>query len=369
MSEFTFLRGKAYLAIPEFTKHLYNELGLNELDIARLNTHVESYAAFQSAIYGDIVYKEGVEKKVFWKRLELEKPFIAHFNSINEVANLLKDMQRNWAMHPFKCIRRSFLIKEKLPFITEKPRNFPYIIPLKPMGIFTLLDEHTLFASAVTSSPLPLGELHFIEDKINPPSRAYLKLYEALCLMDYYKRESHAKNMVTGGLTGSGGLSGDSVKGKNTCDVTECGIFTKDERKAFDNLNCVDAGACPGGWSWVLDKLGANITSIDRSPLASSLMEKPNIKFIKHDAFTLQPQYFGKVDWVFSDVICYPPRLLEWIHKWLDSGLCEQFICTIKMQGEPDMKSIKEASNIPHSKVVHLSYNKHELTFLHSPFL
>ena len=359
MSEFTFLKGRAYLGILQFTKHLYNELGFNELDIAklngiRLNISIEEIINAKSGIYGDIVYKEGVEKEIFWKRLELEKPFIAHFNSINEAANLLKNMQRNWAMYPFKCIRRSFLIKEKLPFISEKPRNFPYIIPLNDMGIFTLLDEHTLFASCKTSIPLPLGELHFIEDKINPPSRAYLKLYEALCLMDYYKRLSYCN---------------DSSVAKANEDIKVTGIFTKDSTKSFSNLHCIDAGACPGGWSWVLEKLGANITAIDRSPLDPSLMKKPNINFITHDVFTLSPQYFGKVDWVFSDVICYPPRLLQWIYKWLDSALCEQFICTIKMQGKPDMKSIKEASQIPHSKVIHLSHNKHELTFLHAPFI
>ena len=40
-------------------------------------------------------------------------------------------------------------------------------------------------------------------------------------------------------------------------------------------------------------------------------------------------------------------------------------ICTIKMQGEIDWKLIEEGfAAIPNSRIVHLNYNKHELTIL-----
>lgn len=333
MSFIKFLDGKAWLSIPKFESHLYAELGLLK--------EIPKYDSIQNGtcIYGGIVYKEGVANKVFWAKLEMQEPFIATFSSITEASNILKSIQRNWAMYPYKCVRRSELIKQKLPFISEKQKTFPYIIPNAPMGIFTLLDEHTLFASSRTSSPLPLGELHFIEDKINPPSRAYLKLYEALCLMDYYKKSFYQ----------------DENKG----------IFNKNTKKPFENITCIDGGASPGGWTWVLNCLGANVIAIDRASLAPSLQNKKNINFITHDAFTLPPSYFGKVDWVFSDVICYPPRLFEWVQKWLDSKLCSNFICTLKMQGKPDMESIQNFANIPNSKIVNLTANKHELTWLH----
>jgi len=322
------LKGRAYLAIPRFESHLYDELK----EGAKLN-----YTPSSILEYGSILYVDEPPSHVFWKSLVLEAPFIAHFKSIGEACNILKSLQRNWAFKEFKCIRRSHLIKEKLPFISQKPKAFPYRIPISPMGIFTLLDENTMLASPKTSSPLPLGAINFIEDKINPPSRAYLKLYEALCLLDYYKR-LYSKS--------------------------DEGIFNS---KAFSDLLCIDAGASPGGWSWVLEGLGARIIAIDRSPLASHLMKSKQIDFIAHDAFTLSPQSFGKVDWVFSDVICYPPRLLSWVHKWLERGLCDNFLCTLKMQGEPDMESIKAFAKIPHSRIIHLSYNKHEITFIRSP--
>lgn len=91
-----------------------------------------------------------------------------------------------------------------------------------------------------------------------------------------------------------------------------------------------------------MDSLGARVLAVDRSPLAPSLAGRANIRFLRHDAFTLKPEELGPMDWVFSDVICYPARLLEWIRRWLDSGLCRNMICTIKMQGEIDWALIRE---------------------------
>lgn len=85
---------------------------------------------------------------------------------------------------------------------------------------------------------------------------------------------------------------------------------------------------------------------------------------MRHDAFTLKPEDVGACDWVFSDVICYPERLYEWIGMWLSSGLCRNMICTVKMQGGIDWQLIEKFATLPDSRLVHLNYNKHELTWL-----
>ena len=135
-------------------------------------------------IAGDLVYREGPAPQAWWHRTRLEKPFIATFSSIKEASDILRGIQRNWAHEPVACFRRARLIEEKLPFVQDKPRAFPYSVPASPMGVWSLLDEHTLFASAETSSPFPRGILRFEEDHVNPPSRAYLKMYEALSWVD-----------------------------------------------------------------------------------------------------------------------------------------------------------------------------------------
>lgn len=188
-----------------------------------------------------------------------------------------------------------------------------------------MTDEKTIFASDRTSSFLPAGNITFVEDHENPPSRAYLKILESLTMANL--------------------------------------IF--DVPLPDEHSRCFEAGACPGGWTWVLVNLGASVFAVDRTELAESLMQNDKVTFLSHDAFTLKPEEVGKCDWVFSDVICYPNRLLEWVKKWLDSGLAKKMICTIKMQGETDWDVIREFDNIPDSCVLHLNYNKHELTWIH----
>jgi 23S rRNA (cytidine2498-2'-O)-methyltransferase len=313
------LPGTAWLAVRDYTQNLLDELSL---DTERQNDKV--------SVYGDIVYREGAPSPAYWHRTVLEKPFIAEFKTIREASDILRGLQRNWSHNPVACFRRAELIKEKLPFINEKPRPFPYTVPLAPMGVWSLLDENTLFASAATSSPFPCGEIHFEEDHVNPPSRAYQKLREALTWVTYLNSLDPAQAVP---LPGAGS-------------------------------RCVDAGACPGGWTWVLDGLGSQVTAIDRSELAPSLMAKNNITFIKHDAFTLKPADLGSQDWICSDVICYPARLLEWVQEWLASGLCANFICTIKMQGKADHEATRAFAAIKGSHIVHLTANKNELTWI-----
>jgi len=257
---------------------------------------------------------------VYWTRNVWEKPFLLEFDSISQAARELKSIQRNWAACPTRLYRRIALIEDALPKISSKPKEFPFELPKAPMGAFTLLDEHLLLGSAECSSPFPNGEVHFAEDREGPPSRAYRKLWEAL------------------ELTGKMPSPGD---------------------------RCLDAGASPGGWTWVLANLGAEVISIDRAPLEDSLMRNPHVTYVAHDAFTLAPEDLGPVDWLFSDVICYPPALLAWVQKWLDSGMAENFVCTIKMQGEHfDKATTDRFAAIPGSRVVHLWHNKHELTWI-----
>lgn len=281
--------------------------------------------------YGKLLYyKEGIEAaaqspNIYFARTQMLEPFILHFDSIGDAAAALKNIQRNWAPYQYQFFRRAELIQQKLPYINLREREFPVKIPQSHIGLYTLLDEKTILASAKTTSFLPAGKIVFKEDHVNPPSRAYLKLQEALAL---------ANNFFGVEYPTAGSV-------------------------------CFEAGACPGGWTWVITNLGANVIAVDRSQLDARLMCNPLVKFMEHDAFTLPPQEIGKCDWVFSDVICYPERLYEWACKWLDSGLAKNMVCTIKMQGGIDWQAAQRFADIPNSRVVHLNYNKHELTWIH----
>lgn len=323
------IKGVAFLAYPETLAFLKSEL--------KNRFKLDDSVRFKC--YGDILYLENIEgifsssnpeeiapqELPYWARTTFLKPFILHFDSIGEAASALKEIQRNWAPYQYQNFRRAALIQDKLPYINLKVRKFPVEIPKSPIGVYTLIDDKTILASALTSSYIPAGRIEFVEDHINPPSRAYLKIQESLTM---------ARLLFDAELPGS-------------------------------ESRCFEAGACPGGWTWVLVNLGSQVYAVDRAELAPSLMGNPLVTFQAHDAFTLKPEDIGKCDWVFSDVICYPERLLEWVKVWLDSGLTKNMICTIKMQGEIDYEVVKQFAAIPNSRVVHLNYNKHELTWIH----
>lgn len=296
------LDGACYHAVPGFMDHLEAELG----------GHYR--------IDDELITVLGPRKTVYWARNVWEEPFIARFDSVSQAASILKSIQRSWTPYPVHHARRTLLISDKLPPVPNKPKAFPFALPASPMGAFTLLDEHTMLASARCSSPWPNGELSFVEDKEGPPSRAYRKLWEALIM---------AKSMPGPGQ------------------------------------RCLDAGACPGGWTWVLAGLGAQVLAVDRSALAPSVAAMPGVTFMKHNAFTLKPEDVGPVDWFCSDVICYPPALYDWVMLWLESGMARNFICTIKMQGAQwDQATTARFAAIPGSRVVHLWHNRHELSWM-----
>ena len=317
------LNGAAFLSFPEMQGMLLSEL--------RDRLHFNSKP---SAIYGDLLYFEdfpvssikNLNDIPYWARTVMLEPKIIHFNSIGEAASSLKSVQRNWAPYQYQFFRRANLIQEKLPYVNLKVRKFPARIPNSPIGLYTLTDEKTMIASARTSSSVPAGQIVFEEDHENPPSRAYLKIQESLTMAQL--------------------LNGTALP--------------------KEGERCFEAGACPGGWTWVLVNLGASVYAVDRAELSPELMQNPLVKFQAHDAFTLKPSEVGRCDWVFSDVICYPERLYKWVCEWLESGLVKNMICTIKMQGETDWSIIKKFADIPGSRIVHLNYNKHELTWIHT---
>jgi 23S rRNA (cytidine2498-2'-O)-methyltransferase len=238
--------------------------------------------------------------------------------SIGTAAKGLRDIQRNWAMYAPLHHRRAALIQERLPHVSAKAVVFPAAAPTAPLGSWTLLAPDRLLAAARCSSPFPNGEMQLVEDKSGPPNRAYLKLWEALVRLRRWPQPGE---------------------------------------------RCLDLGASPGGWTWVLARLGAQVLAIDKAPLEPRIAAMPGVEWRGESAFALEPASVGPVDWLFSDIVCYPARLLRLVERWRDSGLVRNFVCTIKFQGGTDHDTAAAFAAIPGAQVLHLHHNKHELTF------
>jgi 23S rRNA (cytidine2498-2'-O)-methyltransferase len=236
--------------------------------------------------------------------------------SIGDGIKKLRTLGKNWALFSIDNHRRAQLIQDGLAKIKDDPIPFLAEAPKYTMGGWTLLDANTIICSTQTTSRYPLGKIEFVENKEIPPSRAYIKLWE---------------------------------------------FFTVYCPQPAKGTKVIDMGSCPGGWSWVLSQLNLEVISVDKAPLDPKVAHIPNIMFLQESAFGLDPKKMGDVEWFFSDIICYPERLLTLIKKWQRESSAQNFVCTIKFQGEADFAIIDEFLKIPNSKMVHLYHNKHEV--------
>lgn len=310
---------------------LNNSNNAKEYLIDELKTRFNAPAPDET--FGDLLYYKNISrdtaKKVLWSKYSATGGTLIDYKSINDAAKKLRDFGKLlWVPYTYQLHRRTALIQEQLPYIKTKPRQFPFKIPATPVAMYSLLSKDSLIAFCNPVGYLPCTGLELLEDHNNPPSRAYLKLQEALVM---------ANSFFGLRLPGNGS-------------------------KVFD------AGAAPGGWTWVLTQLGCKVFAVDRAALDPNLMKSHLVTYKTHDAFTLDPYAVGKCDLVTSDVICYPNRLLEFVKMWINSNLTDAIIATIKLQdfGNQNNKYdiIEKFIAISGGHVLHLNYNKHELTFI-----
>jgi 23S rRNA (cytidine2498-2'-O)-methyltransferase len=231
---------------------------------------------------------------------------------------------------------RAEIVKSKITAALKKKniycfrKGFDRLIPLLQVLIladrsiavsYLNQEEMELYRSLV--SPFA-GGMKKIEDDKKAPSRAYRKLIEA--------------QLVMGRTISEGEL-------------------------------VVDLGACPGGWTYVARNNGARVIALDRSPLTDELMQDELVHFIKADAFKYKPE--EEIDWVVSDIISAPERILELMDYWVLEKKCKNFVFTIKFQGDKDygvLQKFKKVAKQCEFKVIlkQLNANKNEVTIMGS---
>jgi 23S rRNA (cytidine2498-2'-O)-methyltransferase len=294
--------GSAYLAADGFESALAEELARRGVTISEWHGRL--------ALSPDPPVHAAWALDIWTDPREIEAP------TVKASADALRAMQRNWGSYGAAHHRRMALIQQRLPPVKAAPLAFPQTAPASHLGGWTLLAPNRLLASPTKCSPFVNGECQFIENHIGPPSRAYLKLWEALARFGRWP------------------AAGET---------------------------CLDLGASPGGWTWVLASLGAAVTAVDKAPLAANVAAMPGVTERLDSGWSVAPE---PVDWLFSDIIAYPKRLLDLVRRWIDAGAARHIVCSIKFQGPTDHDAAEAFAAIPGGQVIHLFHNKHELTFL-----
>lgn len=269
------------------------------------------------AWHGGLALSEEAPVEAAWAVNIWLEPVEVGVASIGAAAGVLRGVQRNWGAYEVEGVRRRMaLITAKLPPLKPKLLVFPCVAPGGHLGAWSLLTPERMLYSARQSSPFVNGAVGFVEDRAGPPSRAYLKLWEALTLLGEWPAPGEV---------------------------------------------CFDLGAAPGGWSWVLAGLGADVVAVDKAELDPAVAAMPGVSVRQESAFGIAPV---DADWMFSDVIAYPARLLGLVQAWIDAGRVRRIVCTLKFQGATDHAAAEAFAAIQGGRVLHLFCNKHELTFL-----
>lgn len=256
-----------------------------------------------------------------------ERAQVSAIKSIGEARRWLADQagsQRIWRSLPRGLIRRGALLQDQLHhkkwrlptgWATEESREQ---LARFDRGAFVWLDVQHLLWSPDFRELAPEGNWSFIEDRVNPPSRAYLKLWE------WSWRSGHRPR------------AGDRV---------------------------LDLGASPGGWTWVLLEAGCRVVTLDRSSELHPGVRERIESAHQGDAFDLSSWPEGKWDWVTCDVIAPPDRSLRLIEEMRERH--QRFVITVKFKGVPEERDLQNILRQLDDRRVHaqrLWHNKHEIT-------
>jgi 23S rRNA (cytidine2498-2'-O)-methyltransferase len=134
-----------------------------------------------------------------------------------------------------------------------------------------------------------------------------------------------------------------------------------------------DLGAAPGGWSYSAAKRGARVVAVDNGPMKGGALDNALIDHRRDDAFGFSPGKDAVYDWLFSDMLEDPHKVLNSIVRpWLSEGWCRRFVVNLKFgRVDPialladlrhaDSPFAKHASSV---RIVHLYHDREEFTVM-----
>ncbi|MFN0025750.1 MAG: SAM-dependent methyltransferase [Acidimicrobiales bacterium] len=309
----------AYLAAEGFEQQCEDELGHAGIRVG--------------PPHGRLYLSEAAPKAMAWAADVWFNAEEVPISSIAHAARQLRDRGRNWVAYAPEHRGRARLIQERLPRFEPRALDVLDQPPSAPLGSWTLLDPQRMLVTVHSASRFPLGVPALVEHRQGPPSRAYLKLWEATLRLG---------------------------------------------RRPGPQDWCVDLGASPGGWTWLLRQWATPVVAVDRAPLDERVAADPEVAFVQGSAFSLDLagtiamagerwDRQGPPTWVLGDIACFPARLEPLIEQWQALAPRPTMILTVKLQGTTDHRDVAQLAERSGARLCHLHHNKHELTLMIDP--
>lgn len=93
--------------------------------------------------------------------------------------------------------------------------------------------------------------------------------------------------------------------------------------------SCVDLGAAPGGWTWLLLNRRARVIAVDPARLEPRLLEQRRLRHVQASAFDWQPE--EPVDWLFCDMAWRPLEVAQMLGRWARRRQTRMLVANFKL--------------------------------------
>jgi 23S rRNA (cytidine2498-2'-O)-methyltransferase len=107
---------------------------------------------------------------------------------------------------------------------------------------------------------------------------------------------------------------------------------------------CVDLGAAPGGWTFVLLERRARVIAVDPGRLRPDLAKRKGLTYVGRSAFEFEPE--EPVDWLFCDMAWRPREVAELLAKWARLGNATLLVANFKLPMKQKAAMVKELVGI-----------------------
>jgi 23S rRNA (cytidine2498-2'-O)-methyltransferase len=92
---------------------------------------------------------------------------------------------------------------------------------------------------------------------------------------------------------------------------------------------CVDLGAAPGGWSWLLLEKKARVIAVDPARMQPALMQNSRLRHVQGSAFDFTPD--EPADWLFCDMAWRPLEVAQMLGRWARQRQTRMLVANFKL--------------------------------------
>jgi 23S rRNA (cytidine2498-2'-O)-methyltransferase len=92
---------------------------------------------------------------------------------------------------------------------------------------------------------------------------------------------------------------------------------------------CVDLGAAPGGWTWVLAERRARVIAVDPGRLRPDLLGRRGVTYVAGSAFDFVPD--EPIDWLFCDMVFRPLEVARLLARWARQRMASLLVANFKL--------------------------------------